>query len=114
MSGLEFEKYIRFLLIDHGYRDVRLTEKNDLGIDIIAKKDADTWGIQVKRYGKPVRLEAVRQVVTALRYYNCNKAMVVTNSTYTRQAKEIANSIDCLLIDREQLIELILDTKEVS
>ena len=100
MTGLEFEKYVARMLVNQGYRHVRLTEQYDMGIDIIAEKDGLRYGIQVKRYSGLVKASAVRQVITALKYYQCDKAIVITNSTYSRVAKQLADSNNCVLIDR--------------
>jgi len=108
MTGLEFEKYVANLLRIKGYRNVRLTEKYDLGVDIIATRDGITWGIQVKRYSGLVKADAVRQVVTALRKYNCDRAMVVTNSTYSKTAQELARYNDCVLVDKDILYKCIV------
>lgn len=106
MTGLEFEKYVAQQLKSLGYKHVRLTEKYDLGVDIIAEKDGVRWGIQVKRYSGLVKADAVRQVVTALKSYNCDRAMVITNSSFSQTAKELASSNDCVLIERDFLMEL--------
>lgn len=106
MSGLEFEHYIAKLLKAKGYKRVLLTEKYDLGIDITAKKDGVKWGIQIKRHAGPVRADAIRQAVTALTIYGCDRPMVITNSYFTNQAKRLALSNSCLLIDRRELIRL--------
>lgn len=103
MTGLEFEKYVAQQLKSQGYKHVRLTEKYDLGVDIIAEKDGIRWGIQVKLYSGLVKADAVRQVVTALKSYNCDRAMVVTNSSFSQTAKELAGSNDCVLLDRDIL-----------
>lgn len=103
MSGLEFERYVARLLENDGYQNIQLTEKYDYGIDIIAIKDGLTWGIQVKRCSGLVKANAVRQVVTALRMYGCDRAMVVTNGEFSRVAIELAASNDCLLVDRSIL-----------
>jgi restriction system protein len=103
MTGIEFEKYIARLLKIRGYARVRLTEKYDYGIDIIASKDGVVWGIQVKRYNDLVKANAVRQAVTALRKYQCDRAMVVTNSEFSRVAIELARCNDCNLVDRPEL-----------
>lgn len=108
MSGLDFEKYIMQLLERHGYKHVRLTGYYDLGIDIIAEKDNEIWGIQAKRYKGTVGLDAVRQAVAAREHYKCTRSMVITNSYFTRNAKIIAESVGCKLIDREILIAQIL------
>lgn len=103
MTGIEFERYVVKLLKAKGYSHIRLTEEYDYGIDIIAKKDGITWGIQVKRYSKLVKASAVRQVVTALKKYDCDRAMVISNSFYSEVAKELARSNKCVLIGRSIL-----------
>jgi len=111
MNGLEFERYVADLLRRHGFSSVTLTERYDLGVDILAQKKGERWGIQVKRYNGLVKAAAVRQVVTALKSYNCTKAMVITNSTYSRVAVRLAQSNNRVLIDRMELARLISDVK---
>lgn len=110
MDGLEFEQYLASLLGKLGYTNIRLTEKYDLGIDIVAKKNGVTWGIQAKRYNGQVKAEAVRQAHTALKRYGCNKAMVITNSAYTRPAQMLAADNNVVLIDRSLLTKWINKT----
>lgn len=106
MNGLEFEQCIAELLRKNGFRNVYLTEKYDLGVDIIAEKNGTRWGIQTKRYAGLVKADSVRQVVTGLRLYDCDRAMVITNSVYSAVAQRLAASNDCLLIDRSGLNQL--------
>lgn len=107
MTGLEFERYVAKLLKAHGFSNVRLTEEYDYGVDIIAIKNGITWGIQVKRYSGLVGADAVRQAVTALRIYHCDRAMVITNSTFSHPAIALAEANDCSLIDKDNLLALI-------
>lgn len=103
MTWDEFEYFVADWLRDHGFSDVRLTEHYDLGVDIVAKKDGIAWGVQVKHYHGLVGINAVRQVVVALKKYKCDRAMVVTNSIFSQPAIEIAKSQDCVLIDGSKL-----------
>ena len=105
MTGLEFERFVAKLLKQKGYTDIKLTEKFDYGVDIIATKDGIRWGIQVKRYSGLVKADAVRQVVTALKYYNCDRSMVITNSFFSNVAKDLAKSNECLLVNRSTFIK---------
>lgn len=107
MDGLEFEYYVADLLYRQGYRNVLLTEQFDYGVDIVAEKDGIRWGIQAKRYSGLVKAAAVRQVVTGLRLYGCDRGMVITNSTFSRVARQLAEGNDCVLIDRYDLHEMI-------
>jgi restriction system protein len=114
MTGLEFERYIAKLLESQGYGAIRLTEKYDYGVDIIAIKDGITWGIQTKRYSGLVKASAVRQVVTALRKYHCDRAMVITNSTtYSKVARELAKSNGCVLVGRRQLVDQVANSNGI-
>lgn len=99
INGLAFEKHIADLLRANGYTKVCLTEFYDYGVDIIAEKDGIRWGVQVKYYSGLVGLDAVRQVVAGLKYYHCDRGMLVTNSHYTTVAVELARSNDCILVD---------------
>jgi HJR/Mrr/RecB family endonuclease len=107
MTGLDFERCVARLLKAQGYTNIRLTEQYDLGVDIVADKDSVRWGIQVKRYSGLVKAEAIRQVVTALKFYGCDQAMVITNSVFSRPACELADSNDCVLVDRQILLRWI-------
>jgi len=112
MDGLAFEKFVAELMKDQGFAKITLTERYDYGIDIVAHKDGVTWGVQVKRHRNMVKAEAVRQVVTALNKYKCQRAMVVTNSTFSRPAKVLAETNDCVLIDKDKLAEWIVKFQE--
>lgn len=103
MDGMTFEYYVAELLSESGYSNVSLTERYDYGVDIIAEKDGVRWGIQAKRYSGLVKAVAIRQVVTGLRLYNCDRAMVITNSTFSAVATRLANSNECILVDRDGL-----------
>jgi restriction system protein len=99
LSWNQFEYYVAEKLKQRGYTNVRLTEKYDLGIDIIAEKDGIKWGVQVKHSKYPVKIEAVREAVAALNIYGCDRAMVVSNSSFTNPARELAHSNNCALVD---------------
>ena len=103
MDGFVFEKYVLELLKDQGFQHARLTEKYDLGVDAIADKDGERWGIQIKRNHHKTKAESVRAAVTALNHYQCTRAMVISNNFFTGSARQLAESNRCVLIDRRQL-----------
>ena len=103
MDGIGFEYYVAQLLIEKRYINVTLTEQYDYGVDILAEKDGIRWGVQIKRYSGLVKAAAVRQVVAGLSLYDCDRGMVITNSTFSEVAKHLAESNNCVLIDRAGL-----------
>lgn len=112
MGGVKFEYYLADILCRRGYEDVKVTEKYDLGIDIIAKKDGVTWGIQAKRYNSMVKASAVRAAYTALSHYGCQRAMVVTNNYYSNPAKTLAASTSTILVDRDELARWVYEVSQ--
>ena len=106
MSGLEFESYIQLLLKKLGYKKVHLTNIQDYGIDILAYKKKKLYGFQCKFYSSHVGVSSVQQVVGASKYYECDCLVVVTNNTFTTQAKTLATSNDVELWDGEYLNKL--------
>lgn len=73
------------------------------GADVIAYKDNLKYVIQVKFYNNPVGNKAVQEVVGAIGMYKADKGVVVTNSTFTKSAIELANANEVELVDREKL-----------
>lgn len=102
MTGLEFERQIAIWLKAH-YKHVSLTDYYDSGIDAIAASDGEVIGVQIKRATNKVGVAAVRAAVTGLKHYGCNRAMVVTNSSFTNAAIKLANENNCILIDGSSL-----------
>lgn len=102
MSGYEYEKFAAKKLLKHGFRRAKVTQQSgDFGADILAtdarrKKVA----VQCKKYAKPVGVKSVQEVLAAVQYYDCDYGMVVTNSTFTAAAKELAKKTDVVLKEK--------------
>lgn len=58
-----------------------------------------------------VGVDAIQQVLVAIKHYNVNKGIVVTNSSFTNSAYELASSNGIELWDRTKLIEVIDNSK---
>ena len=108
MSGQAFEDQVVIWLKQNGFAKVSKTEYFDRGIDILATNSDLVLGVQVKRSQRPVGVSAVRAAVAGLKSYGCNKAMVVTNASFTKQAKILAQDNDCLLIDGIKLQQSLI------
>ena len=101
MNGQKYEKRVASYLRGKGYRNVHITKTSgDYGVDITANKMFHKYAVQCKYYAKPVGISAVQQVVAGMAYYECDRAMVVTNSTFTRQAKQLAEHNDVILLEK--------------
>ncbi len=107
MDGYEFEKFLSHLFSILGY-DVEETRKSkDQGADLFVKRFGTKIVIQAKNYTDNVGNSAIQQAIAAKAFYDCDEAMVVTNSYFTSSAKELAENTDVKLVDRDELINYI-------
>lgn len=114
-NGFEFEQFCTELLEINRYENVQNTQKSvDYGIDIIAEKDNIKYAIQCKRYEQKVGNDAIQEAMAGKEYYECNIAIVLTNSTFTRNAQRLARSTGVILWDRNMLKNMIEKIKTLT
>lgn len=107
-DGWQFENYTANLFKSLGYKNVKVTSgSGDFGIDVLAENNHIKYAIQCKLYSNPVGNKAVQEAYSGKAYYKSDKAVVITNSTFTKAAIELADSLDVILIDRTELLKLI-------
>jgi len=101
MRSVEFENYLQEVFETLGY-DVETTGvTGDQGVDLIVLKNRWRIAIQVKGYLNSVSNKAVQEAFSGMVHYNCQACVVVTNSLFTKSAKELADSTGCFLIDED-------------
>lgn len=90
-TGYDYEQFIAEYLKSCGYSSVSITQySGDYGVDVVARKGSDKYAVQCKYYSSPVGVQAIQEVVGGMAHYGCNKAMVITNSSFTEPAKRLA------------------------
>lgn len=105
LSGRAFEKYLRVQFKHLGYR-VKLTDfSHDYGADLVVKKRGERIVVQAKRYEKNVGIAAVQEAVGSVAYYDADRAMVVTNSGFTKSARNLARQNEVELWGRREIQE---------
>jgi HJR/Mrr/RecB family endonuclease len=110
LTGPAFEELLRRLYAAMGYSVIRVGRTGDQGADLIAVKGNEKLAIQAKRYtDMSVGTAAVQQVASAKNIHDCNKAAVVTTSSFTREAQDAARANGVELIAREALQKMLLD-----
>lgn len=110
MDGFQFETYLKALFQQLGYKAQVTPKSGDFGADLIMKGQQKIV-IQAKRYGSKnrVSLSAVQEVYGAQAYYKADEAWVITNSSFTKSARALAEACNVQLFDRKDLKELILE-----
>lgn len=104
MSGEQFEDVLAAHFRALGYKVDTTPKSYDYGADLVMKKDGIKYVVQAKRYGGKVSNSAIQEIVGAKAYYKADKAMVVTNSFFTKSAVNLAEAADVELWDRNDLI----------
>lgn len=100
LTGAEYESFVASYLADNGFRDIEMTKASgDYGVDILASKGGIRYAVQCKYYSSHVGISAVQQAAAGLAFYGCQRAMVVTNNSFTAAAKTLAEKNGVLLME---------------
>jgi len=115
-----FEKVVVEVLVKMGYGGTRkdageaIGRSGDEGIDGIIKEDRlglDIIYLQAKRWDGPIGRPEIQRFAGALQGQRARKGIFITTSSFTKDARAYAGSIESkiVLIDGEQLAELMVD-----
>lgn len=109
LSGVDFESFLSQLFIKLGYQTTITPASNDYGVDLIVTKNGETIAIQAKRYseGNVVGISAIQEAIGGMNFYKTDKAMVITTSSYTQNAQNLAKESGVIIWDRKELIKRI-------
>ena len=113
-SGQEFELFLEKLFKTLGYNTIHNGKPGDQGADLILQKNDCIYAIQAKYYTGKLSNTPIQEVVGSLKYYNANQGVVVTNSTFTHGAQELAKVNKVILIDGETLNYLINSVSSIN
>lgn len=91
-NGIDYENFVEKYLQNLGYNVIRTPKTGDQGVDLIAEKDNDRKAIQCKYYSRPVGNKAVQEVIAGANFYQCTSAAVISNSSFTKSAQQLAQN----------------------
>jgi restriction endonuclease Mrr len=113
MSGPEFERFMADLLRQKGYAVQETKATGDQGVDLIVPDlDGKQVVIQLKRWTGPVGNAAVSAIFAGMAHYHADEGWVITTSTFTRSARELARSTSVRLIDGKELADWLEGLRE--
>lgn len=101
LSGRSFEKYLLAQFRHLGYHVTLTDASHDYGADLVIKKHGEKIVVQAKHYERNVGIAAVQEAVGSIAYYDADRAMVVTNSGFTKSAWNLAGQNDVELWGRD-------------
>ena len=108
LDGPEFEAYVALVLGDNGFKHVEITKgSGDQGVDILAERGGKTYAVQCKNYEGAVGNFAVQEAYAGAQFYGCDVAAVICPGTFTKGAKELAESTGVVLWDGKRLSHMM-------
>jgi hypothetical protein len=107
LDGIAFEEWLTQLLRDAGIPGVCKTQASrDQGADIVITIGARKIVVQAKQYQDTLGNKSVQEAIAALHYYDASEAWVVTTSTFSRDAIDLAFRTGVHLVDGSRLMNL--------
>lgn len=108
MDGRQFEHYLGLLFKSQGFKVEVTKSTGDFGADLVIAKEGKRIVVQAKRHSKNVGINAVQEAQAAIAHYKAQEAWVVSNRGYTKPAIQLADANGVRLIDRDELIKMVL------
>ena len=112
MTGTQFENFMANVFDKKGYDVLTTPSSGDQGVDLLLTIDERKVAVQLKRYTGPVGNAAVQAVVAGMFHYKAKEAWVITTSTFTKSARQLAKSNRVRLIDGRELEDWLNDLRE--
>jgi len=110
----DFEDFVADLWEDRGWETTVAQDSNDMGVDVVAQKSTDLVEqklvIQAKRYSEENKIGRPKiQQYHSLKEQDAaaDAAVVVTTSSFSKQAEDWADEHNVKLIDGDDLVEII-------
>ncbi len=107
MDGIAFERFLEALFRRLGYESEATQASGDYGVDVLLNKKGRRIAVQAKHYSSPVSLQAVQEVHAGIPHYKAQEGWVITNSAFTKAARELAASTGVRLMDDAALRRVI-------
>lgn len=108
MSDIEFENYLNILFKLLGYKNIKIVSNtNDQKINIIMEKDGEIVGVLAKLCSENVNNKVVNEAKKGVSYYQLDKVIIVTNTTFTKSAIDLAIDENVSLLDKFKLRDLL-------
>ena len=107
-NGIYFKNWVAKSLESFGWKVRTLPASGDQGIDVIAELNNKSVGvgIQCKLYSNTVGNKAVQECLAGKSFYKLDYGVVITNSSYTPSAKELASKTEIQILNIHDIPQL--------
>ncbi len=105
-DGHEFEHWVAENLNKFGWDAKATSGSGDQGIDVIAKKNGKTIGLQCKLLKSSVGNRAVQEAHAGKAFHQMDVVGVISNASYTKSAKALATDTGVKLLSHHDIPNL--------
>lgn len=117
MTPRQFEELVAKHYRSLGYETQITPLSGDYGVDVFATKGSERIAIQAKMYGgtsRKINREMVMALHGAKDYFDCTKAVIVTDGEILSDAKKVADKLKIAVIYLDVKIQTSPDTKKTK
>ncbi|MFO7882262.1 MAG: restriction endonuclease [Kosmotogaceae bacterium] len=112
MSRKEFINFVNFHFMRLGYTTEKTRQAVETSADFIIKKNNIKTAVLVVKSDKKIGVRIVEGVLGAYRYLDCSRSIVVTDSFFSDEVKELAEENNIELWDKNKLASSIIAVKK--
>lgn len=92
----EYEHIVAEYFKSKGYHTIKTPHSNDYGVDVFATNGKEKIAIQAKMFGgssRPINRQMIMELHGAKDFFDCTKAIIVTNGRIIDKAVDVANKL---------------------
>lgn len=112
LTPYEFENFCAQLLNEAGWKAQVTQKSGDQGIDIIGERNGIKAVFQVKKHASPIGNKAVQEAIAGKAFASADVAFVVSNSSFTPSARQLADVSGVELLHYSRLKTLNVGWKD--
>ena len=105
-DGLAFEAWVAEALSGFGWTAQTTPGSGDQGLDVIARRNGKTLGVQCKLYRSPIGNRAVQEAHAGKAFHGVDAAAVLSNAAFTPSARALAEATGVKLFSPHDIPEL--------
>ncbi len=108
MDGIQYEEYIKSRFLKLGCNAYVTKASGDQGVDVVVETNGTRVAVQCKHYlSSKVGNDAVQQVYSAKNFFDCDIAAVISNTDFSKQAKQLSEKLSVHLLHHGDIDDFV-------
>ena len=108
----EFLRFAADLLRTQGYGVLKTGQPDDSQGNLLVMYGDESLACRVMRARRRLNKTEISRVLAQMKLYGCKGSMILTNRAVSWGAARFARRVGCLLIDRNDLVRLVLQYRQ--